>query len=421
MIRIIDDVLGTAIGSWTIDGDCVSIRIGHEPPTCADWTTHDYNVHFSFGIENTGQDTKEIEIQIEGGSWDTLTREGPLLYAAQHQDGPYTPAEVPARFGANSQYAIKVALTSGEQLFVANTYIRDPEKIMADLEEAAVSASAKKIIYGRTLQERELIAYEIGNAKDQETILITSGFHQAEADTLATEAILKWLGTDDSTALRSNFNIVMAPMVNPDGFALGTQGGNSAAVNFYWWFARNRPDICPEAVALWKLASSLNPIGYIDFHAYTVQVDKLAGPYLKPLSHYRNRQVRKAAQSLENATALDTNVMPVRGFSTYAPNTLTSMLTAEFDTLTLAKYHLHLKNGIEYYEKQGLAVLHLMTNALQKAGAVGSNRRPEQMLEKIFRTLRIYWAGLARPVLGHLRRGKLRVPMQRNIIVQTKE
>jgi hypothetical protein len=405
VIRVIEDVLGTRIAGARVDGRTVELDIRREPMTRADWTTHDYNTHFSFGLENSGSSPAEIEVRIEGGTWDGLPEKTPLLYASPRREGPYGPASFDARTDRKRRYAIRLRLEPGERIFLANTLVRDPLAVAASCDEAAAAAGGERLVYGRSLQHRDLVAYRFAaGGPTRGDILVTSGFHQPEPDTLATEAILRWLASAEAAPVRRQFDVTIVPFANPDGHALGTQGSNAAGVNLYWLFGRDDPARCAEAVALWRLASSLEPIGYIDFHSYTFQLDKSRGPYLKPLSHYRTQAVRAAAGRLSRLVA-DLGTVPVTGFGAFAPSTLTAMLTARFDTLTLAKYHLHLKDGADECRAHGVAVFRAMTDALESAGVTAAGRRPGSAWRGAARSAESVLAGLLRPALGHWRRG----------------
>jgi len=212
--------------------------------------------------------------------------------------------------------------------------------------------------------------------------------------------------------------VAVVPVTNPDGYALETQGSNAAGINFYWHFARELPDRCPEAAALWAFATKLAPRGYIDFHCYTFQLGKEPGPYQRPLRFYRAPTVRQACLALYAALADDRDGVPLTGFSAYAPHTLGAMLTAHFDTITLAKYHLHLAEGERGCEVRGLRVFRHMVDALKKAGLTRPAAERPRAWGDAWLKADILWAGLLRPVLGNLRRGNFpRVRLDRTALV----
>ena len=233
--------------------------------------------------------------------------------------------------------------------------------------------------------------------------MVTSGFHPPEPDTLATEAILESLA--ESGGPGDEYAITMVPIVNPDGFANGTFAANAAGINFYWHFARELPDRCPEAAALWRLAEAVRPRGYIDFHCYTFQTGKSAGPYERPLRYYGAPDVRRAAAHFYQALLREPRTRPIRGFPSFAPHTLGSMLTKQFDTITAAKFHLHLIEGEAACRARGLATLDALCAALAETDIAGPAPRRHLGWRGRYFALEETWHGLARPLLGRLRRG----------------
>lgn len=417
MIRVLEDHAGTRIGGAQTDGEHVAIRMLREPMTRADWTTHDYNVHFCVGLENAGTTDAEVELSVEGGNWNDLPDRRPLLYAAPQASGPFAPAEFPARTNLRRQYAVRIPLAAGTRIYVANTLVRDLNALSADFDDLAVTGGAERRVIGRTLKDREIAAYIYGDPR-KGALLVTSGFHPPEPDTLATDEIMRYLGSAEGRSLTARMAVAVVPIANPDGYANGTQGANAAGVNFYWHFARELPARCPEAAALWRFAESLAPRGYIDFHCYTFQLGKRAGPYQRPLFFYDAATVRQACAALYRRLQHDVPGVPVNGFPTYAPHTLGAMLVRRFDTLSLAKYHLHLAEGESGCRKRGVGVFLAMAETLMDHGLVGPAAAKHATWRVPFRDALICWAGLLRPTLSRMRRGQFdRVRLDRTALV----
>ena len=406
MIRVIDDHPGTRLESARIEGNRICIEMLREPMTRADWTTHDYNVHFCVGVENSGGGETTAELSVNGGHWDALPEACPLLYTAKDADGPFHPANLAARTDLDKRYAVRFRLKAGERLYIANTLVRDYTKLAAEFDALGARGNAERRVIGTTLDGRDMVAFLYGDTAARGTVLVTSGFHPPEPDTLASAAIMDWLGGGDGQRLLEELAVVVMPIANPDGYTRGTQGANAAGINFYWHFAREHPDKCPEAAALWRLAVELAPRGYIDFHCYTFQLAKEAGPYLRPLLFYQAPTVRRAGAALYRRLAREAPSRPVTGFGTFAPHTLGSMLVERFDTIALAKYHLHLAEGETGCRERGLAVFRALADTLVTHGLVqpGVPRTPGWRTAVC--AARTLWAGLLRPVLGHLRRGQ---------------
>lgn len=406
MIQVLEESGGCGIEGIDVTGDLISAKLKRELMTRADWATHDYNVHFSIGIRNDDKKVRTISLEIEGAVWDSLPEQKPLLYAAASIDGPWEIADYPSRTDLKKKYAAQIKLGPNETVYLANTYPRSLEMTEKACRTIANISNAKQISYGKSVDDRDLIAYVFGSPKSQATLLVTSGFHPPEPDPWGTEEIMRWLGTDEASELLERFAVVVIPVANPDGYSMQTQGSNAADVNLYWGFHAEDAVNCPEASALLNYCQTLKPLGYIDFHCYTFQLGKTPGGYQKPPSVYGNPKLREAAKDLYTKHAEYIGGKPVLGFSTYAPTTLGARLTAAFDTLTLAKYHLHLAEGEDGCRARALSVFKLLAETLESAGLT---QQPEQRRSSIFdfvHYLRVAWAGFLRPVLGLARRGR---------------
>ncbi|MEK9643943.1 MAG: M14 family zinc carboxypeptidase [Alphaproteobacteria bacterium] len=421
MIRILEDHTGTRIGSARVDGAHVAVDMRHEPMTRADWTTHDYNVHFCVGLENAGPADTEIELSVEGGRWDDLPDRTPLLYAANDAAGPFAPATFPARTDLRRRYVARIPLAAGARVYVANTLVRDLSLLSADFDKIASAGGAERRVIGHSLEDRELVAYLYGDPA-KGTLLVSSGFHPPEPDTLATAEIMRYLASAEGQALAARLAVAILPITNPDGYADGTQGSNAADINFYWHFARELPQRCPEAAALWRFAESLAPRAYIDFHCYTFQLGKQAGPYLRPSFFHDGAPVRTACEALYRRLQEDVPGRPVTGFGTYAPHTLGAMLNARFDTISLAKYHLHLAEGEAGCRDRGKRVFRAMAETLLAHGLAGPAPGKGAAWRAPLCQALIWWAGLLRPTIGKLRRGQFgQVRMDRTALVPAED
>ncbi|NKB20037.1 MAG: hypothetical protein GKS01_05765 [Alphaproteobacteria bacterium] len=405
MIEVISKTPGVDPERFEVNGSQVHAEMQLEPMTRADWTTHEYNVHFCIGLRNVGKSSTDITLSINGGQWDQLPDQSPLLYASADATGTFTRTEIPARTDLKKQYCIKLSLESGQEIYLANTLVRQLPALSTDFDAIAALGQANRESIGRSLDGRDIIAYTYGDPAGQPTLLITSGFHPPEPDTLASTAIMETLVEDKS--FLSDFAVAVVPIANPDGYAIGTQGSNAADINFYWHFARELPDQCPEAAALWRFAQRLMPRGYIDFHSYTFQLGKKPGPYQRPLFFYDSSAIKEAGADLYKKLNNYANSKSVVGFGTYAPHTLGSMLVDQYDTLTVAKYHLHLAEGEDACKKRGVHVFQELRDSLVKHGIDSPAQSRIPNWRQAIRRSRAAWAGHLRPFIGNLRRGRL--------------
>lgn len=410
MLKLLDDFAGANIGPGQVSGDRVSLRLRRDPITRADGATHDYNYHFLFGLKNEGAAARRVQVGIEADGPDGLEQR-PLLYAAASLEDDFAPAALEARYDGGRAYWLEPELGSGQSLYLANTYFQPPARLTARLAELAAAGKAQAEVYGRSLQGRDLLAYHYPAAQgpEQACVFISSGFHPPEPDTLASQAVMQWLASPAAAPARESLSFCLAPMANPDGFFLGTQGHNAAGVNFYWEFRPEQVARIPEAAALWALAQRLRPALYFDFHAYTFQgAAKAAGPYLKPLWHYRGPAVRSLAADMERRLLALTGGACMRGASPLSMTTLQSRLTRRFNTITFAKYHLHLGQGVEACREHGRQVVAAAVQAMLDAGrtrradilAAPHGGQPREPLRGLAGWGQALWEG---PVKGFLR------------------
>lgn len=378
-VEVLGDFAGASLGAIKWRGAELLVALRQDPVTVADGLRHDYNSHFVFGLRNPGASPRRVRVLVNALASEPLERPA-LIYESASLEAEFHLARFPARYDGYTRYCLEPTLEPGQTLFVANTCFRPPARLVAGLEEAAAANGWRREVFGRSLQGRELVAYHLGAAApERPVVLITSGFHPPEPDTLVSEALLRHLGSPGWAPLRERFAFVIVPVVNPDGFFLGTQGHNAAGVNLYWDFRPRERERCPEAHHLWRLALGLRPVLYFDFHAYTFQVGrKHASPYLKPLWFYSGRPVRRVVEAINRRLLAYTGGHAMRGLATVAPSTLGARLTRTLNTITYAKYHVHLADGPEECREHGLAVVRLACEALLEAGV----RRPAQVLKR---------------------------------------
>lgn len=370
MIRIINDFAGASVGECRVQEGRVLVSLRRDPHTKADYISHDYNYHFIFGLHNQSSGEESPSVLVECQDESGLSQQG-MIYCSRSLEQEFELADFPCLHDSYIRYCLKPVLAPGETLYLANTYFRPPQTIIEGFEDLARAGGAKARVYGKSLEGRDLKAYHYEDQAPENAplVLISSGFHPPEPDTLASAAIMEYLASEAGQELRRQFRFVIAPLVNPDGFFLGTQGHNAAGINIYWLFAKDDPKNAPEAAALWELACANPPSLYFDFHAYTFQgARKHASPYIKPLIFYRGDEVKQAAAAINRNLLAYTGGKAMEGFATYAPSTLGAMLTQRFNTITYAKYHVHLADGVQACRKHGLEVVKIACQTLQDLG-----------------------------------------------------
>jgi hypothetical protein len=416
-IRVDTDFEGASLTVERITGTTVIARLRHEAVCRADGGVYDYNRHFAFGIENLSGADIDAEILIGCASADDLPDTPALLFTADSPNDEFSRTDVWSRADAHKAYAIRVRLSSGQRRYFANYLFRPYRFLTLLFDRLGRAGGAERGVIGRSVESRDLVRYSYtrpATAKGvRPAMLVTSGVHPPEPDTLATEAIMEYLATAQSERLRDTFDVHVVPVMNPDGFVHGYNGCNANEINFYWLFDRHDQVRCPEAHALWALAEHVRPVVYFDWHGYTFQRGaKHAAPYVKPVILHSGARVRRLVRTLNSRVQKVADGHRTTGFLTYAPSTLATQLTLAFNTITYAKYHLELRLGEARNRRLAIETLEAVLDTMIDAGIRDArsilkrpygNIRPDPVA-RVAQRLVFWWGGHARPTLGRLRR-----------------
>ena len=361
-MRIIDSFEGKSIDSYYWDGDTVICKIAEEPLVKVDNEIHNYNLHFVIGITNDGVDNNSIEIVID--SHPEFKHIVPnRIYSSNSLNSVFVPEDISIKHHKLG-YTFRITIPSESTIYISNTMWNPLTRINKYFGNLVNNSDIDTINYGTSARNNPLIAYKLFQIRDlkKPLILITFGFHPAEGDSIATESIAEFL-LHESHPHINQYDFLIIPIVNPDGFQAGLNGCNSNGINFFWDFQNHNPDDCPEAYYLWELLKQFPPNIYIDFHSYSIQGDsKTFGPYLKPPILYTGRSTKKSAIKL--ASLLQT-IPGSKSQSMFAPSTLSYKITKEFNTITFAKYHLHQDMGQQGMQKNAVLVLEKILDSIE--------------------------------------------------------
>jgi len=413
-LRVRLDFPGASIGRVEWRGAQLRAELRREALVEADGFRYDYNRHFAFGVSNSSGTDAEVAVRIGCESPENLPGHPPLLWTSASPDRDFLPASLRGRADTYGRYSFLIPVGSGETVYVANWPFRPFDGIRRLFDQLAVDGGAKREIFGRTVDGRDLVGYHFGQGT-RPTVLVTSGFHPPEGDTVGSEGVMEYLSRERRSSLRNHFDWYVVPVANPDGYVRGFNGCNANELNFYWQFLENDHDRCPEAYYLWRLVERLTPVLYFDFHAYTFQAHrKFAGPYVKPAALYRDRNVRRLVRAIDADLISLSGGHFTEGALTYAPSTLARKITSRFNTITYAKYHLRMADGTE--RSKDLAVACVLAAASRLAQHFPESRdilrRPHgrvgaDAVAALAGVLIDAWGVRLRPALGRVRR---RVP-----------
>ena len=350
-IKILNNFSGNSIGDHTWKGDTLTYTLSQEPIVDVDYEMHDYNLHFIFGLRNMSSQILSINININTAKTIPVPE---IIYSSQTSNS-ITQAISSAVTKVKGGYTFKVVLQPKSDSYFSNTIWNSLEYLSQQFTNIAHRHNLTIINYGTSYNGHPLRAYQLFQSRKSNLPLIyfSSGSHPAEGDTIACQAIMEHLVNSDCY-LTNKADVVIIPILNPDGFQEGNNGCNSNGINFFWDFQKDNEILCPEAHFLWELFKKNPPNLYIDFHAYSIQgSNKIFGPYIKPTILHSGSNTKHLANKLANALETIPNSKSQLMLS---PSSLPFKLTREFNTITFAKYHLHQNMGVNGMKKNSILV-----------------------------------------------------------------
>ena len=403
-------------GSITVDaiaGATVRGRIFQEAICHADGAVYDYSRHFCFGLTNLTSAPVDVEVLIGCESAAALPRIDALLFTGGSPDEEFTQTPLASRTDVRKAYAFTLPLRAGETRYVANYFFRPYDALVRLFDDIGAAAGGTREVIDHSVDGRPLTMWSWRRrGAGRPVVVMTSGVHPPEPDTLATEAIIRHLATDEGRRWLDAFDIHIVPLANPDGFVHGYSGCNARQVNFYWLFRPEAANPEPETVALWRLMERLQPVLYFDWHGYTFQQGaRHAAPYVKPVALQHGARVRSLVRQMNEQVRRPGGGHQSVGFLTFAPSTLAPRLTARFNTITYAKYHIELRLGIARNRALAVEVVRAALETLQASGLspadillAPAGRVAVDPSAQLASRYLLWWFGRARPALGRLRR-----------------
>ena len=206
-INIKSDFEGARLGHATVEGNIVKVELLYDEPVVADWNRHDYRLHFTFGIENISSSAENVRVLVSGGDREELPYSSPLIFASEKPNSGYHRIEVDGASDQYNTYDFDVEIGAGKTLYLANCLPRFLSSLMPELDKAANRSGAEREVFGHSIEGRELVAYKFIREGNRPLVLVSSGIHPPEPDTLATEALIEFLGTEMSENLRDTFDL----------------------------------------------------------------------------------------------------------------------------------------------------------------------------------------------------------------------
>jgi hypothetical protein len=407
-IQIIGDFPGASIASYKWDGNKLMARLRSEIyANEIDGSTIDYGLHFLFGIHNQSPHQVEIDVIVSNGEPPVRPLFENRLFTSNDPTKEFVRSELINLMDGQKWNSFQIQLQPNEKLYISNTQWRPYTYLQSLFDRLAEENGFSRFVYGHSFQGRELVAYKnqrtANDVKHRPKILVTSGLHPMEPDTWGPEAIMERLNKPQANDLMESIEVILAPIVNPDGFELGNNGVTANEINILWDFRYQDPQACPEAVSLWNLVQEATPWVYIDFHCYSVHgKTKTAGPYVKPVSYYTGKSARECAKTVLSEVS---KIPDTKQLIKFPPSASFTKLTQETNVITLAKYHLHVDLGKDGSKNLAWQVFENTSNALLDHKWTQDELlfRPAGKLKKTIFVILKYWGYN----LFHLSRSKI--------------
>jgi hypothetical protein len=367
-IKILDHFEGAMINGYSINKNNIYIYLKKEKPTIGYRNKKfNYNLHFHFGIKNKINKKININIFIECKNEDELQQSLPWLWVSHNINHNYNlDREIIGKTDFHGKYYFKLSLELKEILYIANFPPIRFSKLKKIVEDLSKKSHAKKVVVGHTVENQYINAYEYGDIYKKPTILLVSGFHPPERDTIASEAIMeKLINKKWREKILDKYSVSLIPVLNPDGFSNVMQGSNISEINLHWKFFGNTIEKCPEAHYIWEYCQKIKPIIFFDFHAFTFQNNE-PRPNWIPKGYYGGRKAKLIQNTLNKELRKLCNGNFKINEAIFSPYLLATGLRKKIGTIIAPKFHLHMKKGMVESKKMAIDCLEIIINILNQ-------------------------------------------------------
>lgn len=341
-----------------LDNNNIELRTTPDPVT--NKFTKGYDYYFNISISNKNFDSIKINLyalrpNINHKKIKWLPSKAPVFCSTNMKKWYLLPNVLSS--SGNLNYKCPISIPPQKKLYISNNIPSVPQDVVNELK--IISLKNPKIsIYkeiGKSIKKEpiSLISINENPRIKKDRFLIWAGIHPSEPDTMATLYLIKWLLSNNQNAkiARKSYVFDIIPMINPDGFNLGTNGCNAKGVNIYWNFYKKNNLKCPESTLLWDFIKKNPPQVALDIHSYIYQTEKQARPYIISIKSYP-KNFRNAAWKMQRSIVKLCNNNVLDGKTAEHNTCLAPHLIKNFGTLTLPGYHLHLADGPEKFKER---------------------------------------------------------------------
>jgi hypothetical protein len=205
----------------------------------------------------------------------------------------------------DTRFRFEVPLEAGrDRVYFASNYPYPSSRVLERAIEQARHRAVRAIeVIGRTERDRPILLLTITDPATPDAskrpVLLSSGDHAGEAASAwGMEGTIDFLLSDDPVArrLRRTSILYVVPLLNVDGFALGTDRRQATGVNIYFDYLKFESR---EARAMWKKVSALKPVLWLDYHSWHLgKAEGLYGPHPKFVGEDQYAKVKPLIQAI---------------------------------------------------------------------------------------------------------------------------
>ena len=211
---------------------------------------------YAFRYEATGDAPVTVTLRYLGGSH---------RYAPKLADGEGNWRDLPVEVSENGAKAV-IALPPGRGVVSAQEVIA-PDDVLADLARWSAASGAPYFTLGYSHDGRGIRAIRLGSANAPQLVVLLGRQHPPEVTgAIAMEAFVDALVQNADSF--GDVQVLVVPMLNPDGVARGHWRANRGAVDLNRdWGAFTQPET--RAVKAWldRLPRGVKPVLMLDFHS----------------------------------------------------------------------------------------------------------------------------------------------------------
>lgn len=216
---------------------------------------------------------------------------------------------VPDGWGRKSQndtrFRFEVPLEPGrDRVYFAAHYPYPPHRVLERSVALAGHRYVRSIeVLGRTERDRPILLITITDPETSDAgkarVFLSGGDHAGEtASVWGLEGSIDFLLSEDDVAerLRRTSIIYVVPMLNVDGFALGTDRRQATGVNIYFDYRRFESR---EARVMWRAVTDLRPELWLDYHSWHLgKAEGLYGPHPRVVGQEQYAKVRPLIETI---------------------------------------------------------------------------------------------------------------------------